>query len=189
MNFTRRAFLITALLVAGTACAQQNPVIAFKTTLGDFQVTLYPDKAPITVKNFMNYVNAGHYNGAVFHRVIKGFMIQGGGLDESLHKIGPGKPIRNEADNGLQNLTGTIAMARAGEPHSATDQFFINVTDNTNLDYTSPTPPGWGYAVFGQVSSGMDVVHKIENVATGAKNGRDDVPLETVRIISAAIVK
>lgn len=189
MTLTRRAFLIAALLFTCSASAQQNPVVVFDTTLGEFQVVLYPDKAPVTVKNFMNYVNAGHYNGTIFHRVIKGFMIQGGGLDETMKKIGGGKPITNEADNGLQNLTGTIAMARTGDPHSATDQFFINVKDNTNLDYSSPTPRGWGYTVFGKVSYGMDVVHKIENVATTSKNGRGDVPMESVKIISTTLLK
>lgn len=189
MTITRRTFLIASLLFACNASAQQNPVVVLDTTMGEIQVTLYPDKAPVTVKNFMNYVNAGHYNGTIFHRVIKGFMIQGGGLDENLKKIGSGKPITNEANNGLQNLTGTIAMARTSVPDSATDQFFINVKDNTNLDYTSPTPRGWGYAVFGKVTYGMDIVHNIENVATTYKEGRNDVPVKTVKIISATLLK
>jgi cyclophilin family peptidyl-prolyl cis-trans isomerase len=186
---SRRIFLLASLLFAFNASAQQNPVVVLDTTMGEIQITLYPDKAPVTVKNFMNYVNAGHYNGTIFHRVIKGFMIQGGGLDETLKKIGSGKPITNEADNGLQNLTGTIAMARTASPNSATDQFFINVSDNTNLDYTAPTPRGWGYAVFGMVSYGMDVVHKIENVATASRGDRDDVPVKPVKIISATLLK
>ena len=189
MIFIRRAFLIASLLFAFSASAQQNPVVVFDTTMGEFQITLYPGKAPVTVKNFMNYVNAGHYNGTIFHRVIKGFMIQGGGLDETMKKVGSGKSITNEADNGLQNLAGTIAMARTAEPNSATDQFFINVKDNTNLDYTAPTPRGWGYAVFGKVSYGMEVVTKIENVATTNKGDRADVPAKTVKIISATLLK
>ena len=189
MKLNRLIFLITALLLSQLATAQQNPVVILNTTLGDIQIELYPDKAPVTVKNFMNYVNAGHYNGTIFHRVIKGFMIQGGGLDENLNKVGAGMPIRNEADNGLKNLTGTIAMARTNAPHSATDQFFINTNDNTNLDYTSSTPQGWGYAVFGKVTDGMDVVRKIENTPTESRKGRDDVPVQTIKILQATLHK
>lgn len=189
MKITRRIFLVAVLLASPGAWPQQNPVVVFDTNMGEIQITLYPDKAPVTVKNFMNYVNAGHYNGTIFHRVIKGFMIQGGGLDESLKKIGSDKPITNEADNGLSNQTGTIAMARTADPHSASDQFFINVSDNTNLDYSSPTPRGWGYAVFGKVSYGMDVVQKIENIETASVGDRDDVPVKTVKIISATLLK
>lgn len=189
MKLSRRLFLGALLLTSFSASAQQNPVVVFDTNMGEIQIILYPDKAPVTVKNFMNYVNAGHYNGTIFHRVIKGFMIQGGGLDETLKKIGSGKPITNEANNGLSNVTGTISMARTAEPHSATDQFFINVSDNTNLDYSSPTPRGWGYAVFGKVSYGMDVVHKIENVETTSVGDRDDVPMKPVKIISATLLK
>jgi cyclophilin family peptidyl-prolyl cis-trans isomerase len=178
-------FLITGLLSMSGALAQQQPVVQFETTLGSFEVTLDPQHAPVTVKHFLELVNAGHYNGTVFHRVIKGFMIQGGGLNEDLERVGGASPIRNEADNGLSNLTGTIAMARTMEPHSATDQFFINTVDNVKLDHTRKDLYGWGYTVFGKVSRGMDVVHKIENSPTASRGDRDDVPVSSITITRA----
>ena len=128
-------FLLTTLSLA-PAHAKDNPVVLFETSAGNFEVTLYPDKAPITVKNFLSLVDQKHYNGTIFHRVIKNFMIQGGGLNLSMQKVGGVMPIKNEADNGLKNVKGSIAMARTGEPHSATDQFFINTKDNSMLDHT-----------------------------------------------------
>jgi len=165
------------------AYSEQNPVVLFETSAGNFEVTLNPEKAPITVKNFLTLVDQKHYNGTIFHRVIKNFMIQGGGLDTSMKKIGGVSPIKNEADNGLKNLKGTIAMARTGEPHSATDQFFINTKDNNNLNHTGKNMRGWGYTVFGKVTSGMDVVMKIENSDTDTRKGRRDVPVMTVEIL------
>lgn len=178
-------FLLAISLASTTTYAQQDPVVAFKTTEGDFEVTLFEDKAPVTVKNFLTLVDQGHYNGMIFHRVIRNFMIQGGGLNKSMQRIGGVAPIQNEADNKLKNLKGTIAMARTGEPHSATDQFFINTRDNPNLDHTDKTIRGWGYAVFGRVSSGMDTILKIEAAPTTAKGGRDDVPVKTIEILEA----
>ena len=168
--------------------ASQQPVM-FETSAGNFEVTLYPDKAPVTVKNFLTLVDQKHYNGTIFHRVIKNFMIQGGGLNASLEKIGGVSPIQNEADNGLKNLKGTIAMARTGEPHSATDQFFINTKDNSNLDHSGKNMRGWGYAVFGKVTNGMDVVMKIESNVTTTKSGRQDVPVKNIEILQIRRVK
>ena len=171
-----------------SAHASQNPVVLFETSAGNFEVTLYPDKAPVTVKNFLSLVEQKHYNGTIFHRVIKNFMIQGGGLDTSMEKIGGVTPIKNEADNGLKNMKGSIAMARTNEPNSATDQFFINTKDNYNLDHTAKNMRGWGYAVFGKVTNGMDVVMKIENSATTTKSGRRDVPVKTIEILQVKTI-
>ena len=179
--------LLSSLLLP--AQASQQPVIMFETSAGNFEVTLYPDKAPVTVKNFLTLVDQKHYNGTIFHRVIKNFMIQGGGLNASLEKIGGVSPIQNEADNGLKNLKGTIAMARTGEPHSATDQFFINTKDNSNLNHSGKNMRGWGYAVFGKVTNGMDVVMKIESSVTTTKSGRQDVPVKNIEILQIRRVK
>ena len=153
-------FSLLASISLVPAHAKEDPVVLFETSAGNFEVTLNPGKAPITVKNFLTLVDQKHYNGTIFHRVIKNFMIQGGGLDTSMKKIGGVLPIRNEADNGLKNLKGTIAMARTSDPHSATDQFFINTKDNNSLNHTGKNMRGWGYTVFGKVTSGMDVVMK-----------------------------
>ncbi|NOY15939.1 MAG: peptidyl-prolyl cis-trans isomerase [Gammaproteobacteria bacterium] len=166
-----------------SAHAKQDPVVVLETSAGSFEVTLNPDKAPITVKNFLTLVDQKHYNGTIFHRVIKNFMIQGGGLDTSMKKIGGVSPIKNEADNGLKNLKGTIAMARTGDPHSATDQFFINTRDNNSLNHTGKNRRDWGYTVFGKVTAGMDVVMKIENSDTDTRKGRRDVPVKTIEIL------
>lgn len=179
--------LLSSLLLP--AQASQQPVVMFETSAGNFEVTLYPDKAPATVKNFLTLVDQKHYNGTIFHRVIKNFMIQGGGLNASLEKIGGVSPIQNEADNGLKNLKGTIAMARTGEPHSATDQFFINTKDNSNLNHSGKNMRGWGYAVFGKVTNGMDVVMKIESSVTTTKSGRQDVPVKNIEILQIKRVK
>lgn len=162
-------------------------MVVFSTNHGDFTIELYPDKAPITVENFLSYVDAGFYDNTIFHRVIPGFVIQGGGFTEDMRQKPTEAPIKNEADNGLKNVTGTLAMARTSVPDSATSQFFINVKDNGFLDFKSKTPQGWGYAVFGKVISGMDVVHKIENVQTTSKGMHQDVPAEPVVIKSIKV--
>ena len=162
--------------------------ISMKTSLGTVIMELYPEKAPITVKNFVQYVESGHFNGTIFHRVIPGFMIQGGGFEPGMKQRDVGKPIKNEADNGLVNEVGTIAMARTPDPDSATAQFFINVKDNAFLNYTAPTSQGWGYCVFGKVIEGMDVVHQIEKVATDSAGMHQDVPIEDVIIEEMKVI-
>jgi peptidyl-prolyl cis-trans isomerase B (cyclophilin B) len=146
-----------------------DPVVEVETNLGTFVITLDPGKAPASVENFLKYVDAKHYEGTIFHRVIKTFMIQGGGYDQQLEKKPVKAAIQNEADNGVKNTRGTVAMARTGDPHSATAQFFVNVVDNKFLDHTAKDQRGWGYAVFGKVTDGMDVVDKIKEVPTGAE--------------------
>jgi cyclophilin family peptidyl-prolyl cis-trans isomerase len=186
--------LALSLLLAAPAFAK-DPVVVISTSKGDIKVQLDAKKAPVSVANFLQYVKAKHYDGTVFHRVIKGFMIQGGGLDEKLHEIGATKPpIKNEAGNGLANKTGTLAMARTNVVDSATDQFFINAKDNQFLDHRSESPAGFGYAVFGKVISGMDVVRKIEASPTETKPSADgtplaDAPKETVLIKSIRLAK
>jgi peptidyl-prolyl cis-trans isomerase B (cyclophilin B) len=162
--------------------------VTLETNKGDIKIELDAEKAPATVANFLEYARAGHYDNTVFHRVIGGFMIQGGGFDTSMKQKSTNAPVKNEADNGLKNVSGTIAMARTSDPHSATAQFFINVSDNAFLDYKSPTPQGWGYAVFGKVTEGMDVVRSIEKVQTGNKAGHQDVPLTDV-VINKVIIE
>ena len=160
-----------------------DPVVEVSTNHGTFVIQLDPAKAPTSVANFLAYVDAKHYDGTVFHRVIPTFMIQGGGFDAQLEKRPVKAPIQNEADNGLKNTRGTVAMARTGEPHSATAQFFVNVTDNGFLDHQAKSGPGWGYAVFGKVTEGMDTVDKIKGVRTGSVGPfSKDAPLETVVI-------
>jgi cyclophilin family peptidyl-prolyl cis-trans isomerase len=168
----------------------KHPSVVMKTSLGEITIELYPDKAPITVKNFLDYVEAKQYDGTIFHRVIPQFMIQGGGFGPDMQQKPNKPPIKNEAGNGLKNTTGTIAMARTGVVDSATAQFFINVRDNTALDHRDETPAGFGYAVFGKVTGGMDVVKKIENVATTSKPPHQNVPvtpvvIESVRVVSS----
>jgi peptidyl-prolyl cis-trans isomerase B (cyclophilin B) len=153
-----------------------NPVIILETTMGDITVELYRDKAPKTVANFLNYVQAGFYTNTIFHRVIKGFMVQGGGLTVDMKQKPTRPPVENEATNGEKNLRGTIAMARTSDVHSATAQFFINTVNNAFLDHRSKTNEGFGYCVFGKVIAGMDVVDKIENSPTGASGMHRDVP-------------
>ncbi len=166
----------------------ESATVLLKTSLGDITVTLDTEKAPNTTKNFIEYVEAGHYDGTIFHRVIDGFMIQGGGFDADMQQKETGEPIENEADNGLTNETGTLAMARTMDPHSASAQFFINVSDNDFLNHSAKTPEGWGYAVFGKVTDGMDVVEKIQKVATGNHGMHQDVPREAVVIKKAELV-
>lgn len=181
------ALTFCSLTLSGAALATE---VQFKTSVGDFKVELNDEKAPATVANFLKYVDSGFYEGLVFHRVIDNFMIQGGGFDQNLkHKKTPHKPIANEADNGLKNNLGTIAMARTSDPHSATSQFFINAKDNDFLNHTSKTSRGWGYTVFGQVSSGLSVVKQIEATATGSRKGMRDVPRELPVILSVKRVK
>jgi peptidyl-prolyl cis-trans isomerase B (cyclophilin B) len=162
-----------------------NPIVDVVTNHGTFSIELNPAKAPKSVENFLRYVDAKHYDGTVFHRVISTFMIQGGGFDQRLEKKPTGAPVANEADNGLKNTRGTVAMARTSDPHSATAQFFVNTVDNKFLDHQAKDERGWGYAVFGQVTEGMDVVDKIKDVRTGpAGQFTKDAPVEAVIISS-----
>ncbi|MFK7864117.1 MAG: peptidylprolyl isomerase [Pseudohongiellaceae bacterium] len=162
-------------------------MIVLNTNYGPITVELDFDKAPKSAENFLNYAKSGFYNGTIFHRVINDFMIQGGGFESGLSQKDNGDPIENEADNGLQNLVGTLAMARTAVPHSATSQFFINVGDNHFLNHSSKTDQGWGYAVFGKVTEGMEVVNKIKEVETGSMGGHQDVPVTEVTIESVDI--
>ena len=164
--------------------------VTIKTSVGDIQLELDGEKAPITVENFVSIANSGYYAGTIFHRVINGFMVQGGGLNADMsNKSSDTAPIQNEANNGLANDRGTIAMARTMEPHSATGQFFINHKDNSFLNHTGENPQGWGYAVFGKVTEGMDVVDAIADVATGSSGGHQDVPLEVIAIESVTVAE
>ncbi|OAJ59339.1 cyclophilin [Paraburkholderia ginsengiterrae] len=163
-------------------------MVELHTNHGVIKLELDAEKAPKSVENFLNYVKAGHYDNTVFHRVIDGFMIQGGGFEPGMKQKPTAEPINNEANNGLKNVNGSIAMARTNDPHSATAQFFINVNDNDFLNHSSPTPQGWGYAVFGKVVEGMDVVEKIKKVKTGSKGFHQDVPADDVVIQKAVIV-
>lgn len=192
MQSSRRRFihLITALSLAGgmhAVNAADTPRVLMKTTMGDIVIELYPEKAPKSVANFLQYVKNGHYNGTIFHRVINDFMIQGGGFDKDMKQKPTSAPIENEAKNGLKNEPYTVAMARTSNPHSATAQFFINTGNNTFLNY--PGQDGWGYAVFGKVVKGMDVVDKIEGVETGNSGMHANVPRKPVVIESASVVK
>ncbi|MFT0213184.1 peptidylprolyl isomerase [Pseudomonas sp. F1_0610] len=164
-------------------------MIKLHTNYGDITLKLFEDKAPETVANFIQYVKNGHYNNTIFHRVIGNFMIQGGGFEPGMTQKPTNAPIKNEADNGISNKVGTIAMARTSDPHSATAQFFINVNDNAFLNYSSPSMQGWGYAVFGEVVEGMDIVNKIKAVETTSRAGHQDVPVEDVIIQSAEIIE
>lgn len=162
-------------------------MITFRTTLGDFSVELDFEKAPITSANFLTYAKEDFFNETVFHRVINGFMVQGGGMTADMRQKESNAPIENEADNGLQNKIGSIAMARTSDPHSASSQFFINVADNDFLNHTSKDMQGWGYAVFGNVVEGMDIIEKIKEVPTGSVMGHQDVPVEPIEITETII--
>ena len=164
-------------------------MVRIETSMGEICLELDAEKAPKTVENFLSYVNAGHYDGTIFHRVINGFMVQGGGMTEDMKEKPTNDPIENEADNGLTNDPYTVAMARTMDPNSATAQFFINVKKNDFLNFTAKTPQGWGYAVFGKVTKGHGVVNKMKAVATGSKAGHDDVPKEPITIIKAEMVE
>jgi peptidyl-prolyl cis-trans isomerase B (cyclophilin B) len=163
-------------------------MIKLTTNFGDIVLELFSDKAPLTAANFEEYVKSGHYDGTIFHRVINGFMIQGGGFDADMKQKDTRDPIKNEANNGISNKTYTVAMARTMDPHSASAQFFINVADNDFLDFKSETTQGWGYAVFGQVVEGQDVVDRIKTVRTGRSGGHQDVPVEAVVLEKAEII-
>jgi peptidyl-prolyl cis-trans isomerase B (cyclophilin B) len=162
--------------------------VELKTSKGDVRIELDDAKAPESVRNFVEHVKKGHYDGTVFHRVIKGFMVQGGGFEPGMRQKPTGASIQNEANNGLKNKRYTLAMARTSDPLSATAQFFINVADNEFLNFKSESPQGWGYAVFGSVVAGTDVVDAIEQVATARKSGHDDVPVEDVTIVRATVL-
>jgi peptidyl-prolyl cis-trans isomerase B (cyclophilin B) len=180
-------FALTAEAGSGTA-AKKPPRVKLQTNLGDIVIELNPEKAPISVENFLRYVNEGFYNGTLFHRVINGFMIQGGGFDTDFKLKSTHSAIQNEADKGLKNDVGTIAMARTSDPHSATSQFFINTADNGSLNHRSKDHQGWGYAVFGRVIEGMDVVNTIQGVKTGRQGPHGDVPLKPVIIEQATVM-
>ena len=188
MKFWKRTFIATVLMLAGTAVLAEPVQVLMKTSEGDITLELDAGKAPRTVENFLAYVDDGFYDGTIFHRVIKDFMIQGGGFSGNMTRKETREPIPNEADNGLKNLRGTIAMARTQDPNSATAQFFINHKDNAFLDHRSKDVRGWGYAVFGKVVDGMDVVDAIAGVPTTTKNRMGDVPVATVTIESVTRV-
>ncbi len=181
--------LFALLLSASIALAEgkDNPLLVMETSLGSVKLELFRDKAPLSAANFLAYVATGFYDGTIFHRVIRGFMIQGGGFDTEFREKPTRAPIRNEADNGLENKRGTLAMARTADPDSATSQFFINQVDNRTLN--RPSPDGHGYAVFGRVVEGMEVVDRIARVRTGYRGGFQDVPLEGVEIRSIRVIK
>ena len=162
--------------------------VKLDTSMGDIEIDLFADKAPKTVDNFLQYVKSGHYDGTLFHRVIDGFMVQGGGMSADMTQKPTQPPIENEADNGLTNEAYTLAMARTSDPHSATAQFFINVKNNTFLNHKDKSPQGWGYTVFGKVVKGIPVVNKIKAVSTGRKGMHDDVPVTPVLINKATVV-
>jgi peptidyl-prolyl cis-trans isomerase B (cyclophilin B) len=184
-----RLFVLICALAFSIGALAANPMVEIKTNLGSFTLELYPDKAPKTVENFLKYAKSGFYKGTVFHRVIDNFMIQGGGFDKNLREKDTFPPIQNEAGNGLKNETYTIAMARTMNPHSASAQFFINVKNNAFLDHTAPTSRGWGYAVFGKVVKGQEVVTKISKVNTGPRDPLpSDVPLDNVVIEDVRIL-
>jgi peptidyl-prolyl cis-trans isomerase B (cyclophilin B) len=194
MSSTRASILLAALMTpllmlaaSASSAAEQAPRVRLETTMGNIVLALDAQQAPQTVENFLAYVNSGFYDGTIFHRVIGNFMIQGGGYTADMSRKQTRPPVKNEADNGLKNSRGSIAMARTQDPHSASAQFFINVEDNAALDHTAPNERGWGYAVFGHVAEGMDVVDKIRAQATGVKAGFRDVPKKTITITRAVV--
>ncbi len=196
----RSAFIILFTLLAATGLSvaplhgqtegekTMTNTVKLSTTLGEIEIELYPQEAPVSVRNFVEYVESGHFDDLIFHRVIPGFVIQGGGFTSDMRQRQTRPPIQNEAENGLKNLTGTLSMARTPDPHSATSQFFINLADNAFLDHTAPTPQGWGYAVFARVTGGMDVVEQIAAQPTGTVGVYQDVPLEPIVINRAEMV-
>lgn len=196
-GFTLGTVLSVAALQAAQAAptstkketSMSQPQVKLQTNQGDIVLELNAEKAPVTTENFLKYVNNGFFDNLIFHRVIKGFMIQGGGFDVDMKQKATEAPIKNEADNGLKNEKYTIAMARTNDPESATAQFFINAKDNDFLNFSAPTAQGWGYAVFGKVVQGQDVVDKIEGVKTGNRGFHQDVPVEPVIIEKASVVE
>jgi len=187
-------FILMLSLTSTFSFAKENTMsdtqskVKFTTSLGEFIVQLNLEKAPVTSENFITYVKEGFYTGTIFHRIIPGFMAQGGGFDTDFNQKEVHASIKNEADNGLKNHKGTLAMARTGDPHSATAQFFINYKDNSFLDHTAPNSQGWGYAVFAEVIEGMDVVDAMAEAATGNRGGHQDVPKENIVIESAEMI-
>ena len=163
-------------------------LVQFKTNHGDFTIKLNEELAPISSANFLEYVNSGHYNGTIFHRVIPNFMVQGGGMEPGMTQKETRDEIENEAQNGLKNVRGSVAMARTNDPHSASSQFFINVVDNDFLNHSAPTSQGWGYAVFAEVTEGLDVIDAIRKVPTGSSGFHQDVPVEDVLVIEALAI-
>ena len=189
MNFFIKGVVkgLMVVLITGTS-ALAGEIAVIETTLGNIELEFLEDVAPGHTKNFKDLANKGFYDGTIFHRVISGFMIQGGGMDKDMKTKATNSPIENEASNGLSNLDGSIAMARTSDPHSATAQFFINTEDNPGLDFQSETEQGWGYCVFGEVVDGMDVVTKIDDVPTTSRNGHQDVPEEVIQIETVKIL-
>jgi cyclophilin family peptidyl-prolyl cis-trans isomerase len=183
-----KTLLFAFVLSLSSIATAANPQVELRTSMGSIVLELDPEKAPQTAENFLQYVKSGQYDGTIFHRVIPGFMIQGGGMTPDMREKPTRGAIKNEASNGLRNTVGTVAMARTGDPHSATAQFFINVADNGFLDFRGPTQQGYGYAVFGKVVKGMDVVNRIAQVPTGTKAPHGDVPLKPIVIERAQIV-
>lgn len=181
--------LTTTLSFAKENTMSESSKVKLTTSLGVITIQLNPEKAPISAANFLTYVKEGFYNGTIFHRVIPDFMAQGGGFDTSFTQKAVHAPIKNEANNGLLNKRGTLAMARTNVPDSATGQFFINLKDNTFLNHTSPTPSGWGYAVFGEVIEGMDVVDAMAKVPTGGRGGHQDVPKTDIIVEKAEVIE
>jgi len=186
--FARTAAVLAAAALAAGAAQAANPVVELTTSVGPVRIELYPDKAPKTVENFLQYARDRFYDGTVFHRVIPGFMVQGGGFSAEMEQKKAREPIANEAQNGLKNTTGTVAMARTPNPHSASAQFFINVADNEFLNFTGPTQQGFGYCVFGRVTQGMDVVNQMVAVPTGNRSGHQNVPLQPIVIKSVRVI-
>ena len=185
--FLSAVSLLLASIGVATAHSGDKVMVEMHTSKGLITLELDAEKAPVTVANFIDYVKSGHFDGTIFHRVIPGFVIQGGGLESGMKEKPTQAPIENEADNGLKNVTGSICMARTNDPHSATSQFFINLKDNQFLDHTEKSPQGWGYAVFGQVTDGMDVVEAIAAVQTGNAGGHQDVPVEDIVVEKVTI--
>ncbi len=183
------ALALLIFLTLPAFAADGDPRVMFETSKGNIVIELHPADAPKTVENFLAYVKSGFYNDTIFHRVIPGFMVQGGGFTDDMQKKQTQPSVINEADNGLKNLRGTLSMARTNDPNSATSQFFLNVVDNAYLDHTAKTPRGWGYAVFATVVEGMDVADAIVSVPTTAKGRMRDVPQEPVYIVKASVVE
>ena len=186
-TFLSAVSLLLASIGVATANSGDKVMVEMHTSKGLITLELDAEKAPVTVANFIEYVNSGHFDGTIFHRVIPGFVIQGGGMESGMKEKPTQPPIENEADNGLKNVTGSICMARTNDPHSATSQFFINLKDNQFLDHSEKSPQGWGYAVFGQVTDGMDVVEAIAAVQTGNAGGHQDVPVEDIVVEKVTI--
>ena len=187
--FLSAVILVLASIGVATANSGDKVMVEMHTSKGLITLELDAEKAPVTVANFIEYVNSGHFDGTIFHRVIPGFVIQGGGLESGMKEKPTQAPIENEADNGLKNVTGSICMARTNDPHSATSQFFINLKDNQFLDHTEKSPQGWGYAVFGKVTQGEEVLDKIRSVQTGSQGGHQDVPTDPIIIESISVTE